>query len=125
MRGKWLVIIMVALATTLLFNPACKTKKNVEDSDSRTVTVTMLNTGAVEVHIYVEGQTPNDNNLVQPGGTQTTQFIAKKVGHNITFYVQQAGTVLATIICTVGQTAWDSQQSVVEWNGQALLCVTW
>ena len=125
MRGKWLVIIMAVLTATLLFTPACKTQTNVSDTDSKTITVTMMNTSAAAVHIYVEGQTPNDNNLVQPGGNQTTQFVSKKVVHNVTFYVQQGGTVLATIICTVGQTAWDSGQSVVEWDGQTLICVTW
>lgn len=125
MRGKWLVIIMAALAVALLLDISCKSQKNVEDTDSRSITVTMMNTSANAVNIYVEGQTPGDNNLVQPGGTQTTQFIAKKVGHNVSFYVKQGATVLATAVCTVRQTAWDTQQSVVEWNGQAILCVTW
>ncbi len=125
MRGKWLVLIIATLTVALLFNLSCKTKKNVEDTDSKTITVTMMNTGNVAVHIYLEGQTPNDNNLVQPGGTQTTQFLAQRVGHNVSFYVQQGGNVVGTAVCSVGQTAWDSQQSVVEWNGRAILCVTW
>ncbi len=125
MRGKWFVIIVAALTVAVMLNLSCKTKKNVEDTDSRIVTVTMMNTGNVAVNIYLEGQTAGDSNLVQPGGTQTNQFLAKKVGHSVSFYVKQAGNVLATAVCTVGQTTWDTQQSVVEWDGQVILCVTW
>jgi len=120
MKDKKLFILL-HLILFLIICIACPKK----EEESRTITVILKNSGTEAVHIFLEGQTINENNLVPPGKTKTTSFLAKSIGHKVSFYVSKDDVVIFTTNCAVSQSSWESRQAEVEWTGEALLCASW
>lgn len=123
MRAVWTCVIPVILIA-LVLNVGCS-KKNVEREGSKQITVTLNNNGPAAINLYLEGETVSANTLVQPGASRTSVFLATQVGHNVSVYAKLGIQQPALAICRVSQVSWDSQQAVVDWDGQNLACTTW
>ena len=119
--------IIPIIVISLMISFGCTKKANVEREGSKQITVTLVNNGPVAVHLYLEGEGSNQNNLVQPGDTRTSTFLATQVGHNVSIYAKDpaVATQPKLSICRVTQVSWDSQNAVVTWDGQNLTCTTW
>jgi len=113
--------ILICVFLLLIICIACPKK----EEESRTITVVMKNLGIEAVHIFLEGQTINDSNLIPPGKTKTTSFLAKSVGQKVSFYVARDDVVIYTTNCAVSQSSWENRQAEVDWTGEALLCASW
>lgn len=115
------ITAFMGIILLLILSLACPKNKE----ESRTITVIMKNLGTEAVHIFLEGQMINENNLIPAGESGTTSFLAKSLGHKVSFYVARDEVVIYTTNCAVSQSSWDSRQAEVDWTGKALLCASW
>ncbi len=86
--------------------------------------VELRNFTPTPVSMIKQGETASSGNVVAPQGTRVVT-VDDRVGSSTTFHVVSGGTTLATVTCTVTNSAWISVNPDVAWVNGVLVCTTW